>query len=628
MEHEGFAAEAPWCRVIITSHMAHGGADVPTSTRMVAGPAVSHDSRDTTGRSWDRFVLLPMIIAAVLLGVGNENFGFDSPGWIDPFMYLGYFWHYPVHAPPLDQDYKSSRLPWILPGYIIHSLADPVVASWVLVFSTLSGSGMALYLLVRDTTRDRAAAAIIAAAWTSCTWAHGIGGWNYHMLAAADYFLIASWLAFRAAHTGGRAPAVLSGVCAAAAVHTHLLFASFLPLLVLTYWSGLSGPSGRVARDAGQGLAGAAGITLILAAINRASGGIWLFFMPQVEQAQKLMRHDEWWQEAHVWLPGATYLIVPGALMLTGLAGLGGEGSQERRPLRVLVVQAWLALGLMCIAQFARHQATLNISYLAFPLYVYGFACGGATLATSRRRRYPVGLVAIGLLLVLGPLVLLMPDRLPRVMSTAAAAVTAAATAPVVPPLAFAVLGGLLTIATPAGARVLVFAGWFGVLNAWIAPAPAVYGTSTPGYRREMLELFREADAVTTAFDPRLDGIRYWFAEEHVITRFGETPLGSIFHGFIATRSWQYHLLAHDPAVPIQSLTLDQLDRTVCVGLLASPQTSGQLEAAFQAHFAALGRPLQRVTTRHFKGPNLAFDLTLLKPADASPQVEPPCARP
>jgi hypothetical protein len=179
-------------------------------------------------RRRDPFVLLPMLVAAVLIAAGNEDFGFDAPGWLDPFMYFGYFWHYPIHAPPLAEDYKSSRLPWILPGYVIHWLANPLIASQVLVFATLSAGGIALYLLVRDTTRDRPAAAVIAAAWTSCTWAHGIGGWNYHMLAAADYFLIASWLAFRAARTGARSATVLSGVCAAAAVHTHLLFASFL----------------------------------------------------------------------------------------------------------------------------------------------------------------------------------------------------------------------------------------------------------------------------------------------------------------------------------------------------------------------------------------------------------------
>jgi len=209
------------------------------------------------------FVLYPLLCPAILLAAGTDAFGFDPPGWLDSFMYLGYFWHYPAHLPALDHDYKASRLPWILPGYVIHWLGDTAAASVVLAFATLSAAGAALYLVVRDITQDRVAAAISAAALTSCTWAHGIGGWNYQMLAATDYFWVATWLAFRTATAGAAWSAFLSGLCAAAAAHTHLQFATFLPLLAMTYWSGLPSGTpaiGRVARDVLRAGAGATGI--------------------------------------------------------------------------------------------------------------------------------------------------------------------------------------------------------------------------------------------------------------------------------------------------------------------------------------------------------------------------------
>src|SRR4051812_3896324 len=80
----------------------------------------------------DPFLLIPPIIAAIFLGIAGEDFGFDAPGWVDPFMYFGYFWHYPTHPPMLDHDYKASRLPWILAGYALHWLGDPAAASCVL----------------------------------------------------------------------------------------------------------------------------------------------------------------------------------------------------------------------------------------------------------------------------------------------------------------------------------------------------------------------------------------------------------------------------------------------------------------------------------------------------------------
>jgi hypothetical protein len=42
--------------------------------------------------------------------------------------------------------------------------------------------------------------------------------------------------------------------------------------------------------------------------------------MPQVERARMLMRHDEWWEEAAVWIPRAAYLVTPIAFMRGGLA--------------------------------------------------------------------------------------------------------------------------------------------------------------------------------------------------------------------------------------------------------------------------------------------------------------------
>jgi hypothetical protein len=599
-----------------------------------AGPATStgmHTPATLDVRRRDRLLLLPIFIAAVFFGVRNEDFGFDSAGWLDPFMHLGYFWHYPAHLPGLDHDYKASRLPWILPGYVVHWLGDPAAASVVLAFATLATAGVALYLIVRDITQDRVAAAISATALTTCTWAHGIGGWNYQMLAATDYFWIATWLAFRAATTGVASSAFLSGVCAAAAAHTHLQFATFLPLLAMTYWSGL--PSripavGRLTRDLLWGSAGAIGITIAMAGINVATGGDWLFFMPQLVRAQYLMGQDIWWAEARKWVPTATYLIVPIAFMIAGLATLARRDSAALNwPKRVIILQAWLALGIMCFTQFARRKGTLDQSFLAFPVYAYGFPCIGVLLASHRDARRNAAVIAGSVGAILAPLLLLMPTALPHLMAKAVAMV-GATVPPVVPPLVLALAGCAVMIATRGTARLLIFSLWFGVVNAWIAPSPTAYGVGTPGYRRQMLELFREADGLTTAFDPRLDGIKYWFsADERVALPGGEVPLGWIFDSYVSTRGWMGNLFGHASAVPLQKLTRDDLATAVCVALLTSPQTSGHLEAAMQEHFAELGAPLRRVTIRHLKSRDLAFDLTLLKPADAPERRGPPCVR-
>ena len=63
-------------------------------------------------------ILFPLLAPAVLLAAGNDAFGFDPPGYLDSFVYVGYFWHYPEHLWVFDDNsnYKISRLPWILAG--------------------------------------------------------------------------------------------------------------------------------------------------------------------------------------------------------------------------------------------------------------------------------------------------------------------------------------------------------------------------------------------------------------------------------------------------------------------------------------------------------------------------------
>jgi len=345
-------------------------------------------------------------------------------------------------------------------------------------------------------------------------------------------------------------------------------------------------------------------------------------------RAQSLMRQDVWWAEARVWVPNATYLIVPIVLMVGALPVLRRSDPAERhRPARVLVLQAWLALAIMCFTQFARRKGTLDQSFLAFPVYAYGFPCVGVLLAGGRDVKGSAGLIATCVVAILGPLLLLMPTALPRVMTQLALMFNAAGI-PVVAPLAVALIGCGVTMATRGATRLLVFAVWFGVVNAWIAPSPTAYGIHTPGYHRQMLELFHEADGMTAAFDPRLDGIKYyWDTDARVNTSSGQLPLGLVFDSYVSTRGWQGNRLTHDRTVPVSQLTLNDLDNVMCVGLLAPPQSSRQLESNLQTRFAVLGRPLRHLTTRHLQRPDLEFDLTLLIPADSPDRHGPPCTR-
>jgi hypothetical protein len=585
----------------------------------------------------DRFLLFPLLAPAVLLAAGNDAFGFDPPGFLDSFVYVGYFWHYPEHLWVFDDNnnYKISRLPWILPGYVLHTLAGPIVASYLLAYFTLALGAVALYLLVKACLNDRGSAAIVSVAWACCTWAHGNGGWNYQVLIAIDYYLVACWLMVRAARARSAASAVLmAGAFFAAAVHTHLFLVVFAPLVAVLYVAALPNDDpqkfGRSLRAAGAVIVGGLALTAALAIINRATGGAWLFFMPQVDQAMRVTNpdYDHWWKGASQWLPAARYLVIPLALMCAGLPVLFRRHLEDDRRMAItLVALAWAALGIMGYFQFAQRLTTLDYSYVAFALYPHAFASLGAVLFETKRSahsaRLHAGIVSAA---VLGTLLILLPTPLPEAMNALFRASVLEPFWPIATPLAVCLLGVAAMLMLRGTGRVIVFAVWFSAVNAWLAPSRSSYGIATPGYQQSMLKTFYEADRLTTEIDPTLIGIKYWMSNEILATPTGDVLLRSVFDSFLSTRAWFTNLLGRrSPSPPIEQLTLADLDRGACIGVLSSVDRQAELQRAMEAHFASLDRPLRAVTVRRFEDETLSFALAVLKPAASPDEGAAPC---
>lgn len=583
----------------------------------------------------DRLLLFPLLAPALLLAAGNDAFGFDPPGFLDSFVYVGYFWHYPEHLWVFDDNsnYKISRLPWILPGYLLHSLAGPIVASYVLAYVTLALGAVALYLLIKECLNDRASAAIVSVAWACCTWVHGNGGWNYQVLIAIDYYLLACWLVVRAARAPSGGLAVLmAGAFFAAAVHTHLFLIVFAPLVAVLYAMALPADDTRKLARSLQATAavivGGLALTAVLAIINKATKGDWLFFMPQVEQAMRVTNpaYDHWWKgNASQWLPAARYLVMPLAAMVAGFAALFVRRDGSRRMSLALVGLAWASFAIMCYAQLAQRLTTLDYSYVAFALYPHAFACLAVAVAGEKRGAWAVTLSAI---VIIGTLALLLPAPLPQLMEALARSVALAQFGPIVAPLVVSLVGIVAMLLLRGTPRVIVFAVWFSIVNAWIAPMPSAYGLGTPGYLQSMLKLFREADRVTTEIDPTLIGIKYWKSDETITTATGELRLPWVFDSFLSTRAWFTNLLGRkSPSPPIDQLRLADLDRGTCIGVLSSVDRQAEFQGAMEAHFASLDRPLRAVTVRQFEDGGLSFALSVLKPVATPDDGAAPCAQ-
>jgi hypothetical protein len=486
------------------------------------------------------------------------------------------------------------------------------------------------------------------------------------MLAASAYYLTACWLIVRAARSPyvvsgvpppptaparlvearaaregcRRAPVLTSlgaGAFLAASVHSYIVLVVFAPLVAFLYWAalphGIERPVARGARTGLLVLCGGLLLTLALALVNRATGGAWLFFLPQLEAAVRYSQPgaDIWWvTNVKDWLPSARYLVIPASLLVAGLAVLLERRTDQDRRMKVMFVAlAWAGVAIMCWFQFVRRQVALDYSYHAFPIYLYAFPCLGAAL-TGRESRAILA-SSLAALAIVGTLLFLLPTPLPQAMDAISSATALDRFAAIVPPLVFALFGVSVMTFVRDRLRIVIFVSWFSVLNGWIAPDRSSYGVNTPGYRAQMIELFREADRFTTELDPSLIGIKYWLSDEQVANARGTVPLRAVFDSFVATRAWFTNLLGRvAPSPPIGRLTLDDLDRGVCIGVLSSTEAQDSTAKAIEARYAALGRPLRVVAARRFERPDLSFALTVLKPSPeggVEASTSTPCAR-
>jgi len=188
-------------------------ADETLYSQNVNSSGIPEPRRVAVSRLVDWYALIPVVGPALLWMLGGRDFLFDPPGWVDTFGMLGRFWHY-AEQNPLFEEYKNSRLPLILPGFVLHQLLDTVTAEQFLHMATLVASSVGLYFLLRDTLKDRTAAAVASAAWSCYTWIHGDGGWNYQVNGASAYHIWGLWALARSAGvpaSGGRGWALAGG---------------------------------------------------------------------------------------------------------------------------------------------------------------------------------------------------------------------------------------------------------------------------------------------------------------------------------------------------------------------------------------------------------------------------------
>lgn len=345
-----------------------------------------------TSRSVPSDRTVPYVIALLLLPALVLCWRDDplySPLWqSDPWFYLGYFKNLVnFKRDVLPGFYYGSRLSWILPGYLVHSLFPPLIANAVLHLTVHSVAVLSLFSILRWTVGLRGAY-LTAMIFSFHPWLWCATGWDYVNGAAIAYYLLAMALLTHAALQPLRKRSlILAGMALAGAVYTHLFLLAFLPLL-LFYYIGLTGAWDRKhftrsISDLGIWLgAGFVALTFPLGAINYlcVDGNPW-FWSPSFKTARAVTSNfiwgeDIWWDGKLV--PFLWFVVAGSAAAILVLLSRMRRSQEYSKAGLLFSLQLLLATALMAYLQM-RGISLLGHYFYAFYLLPFVFLVFGSS---------------------------------------------------------------------------------------------------------------------------------------------------------------------------------------------------------------------------------------------------------
>jgi hypothetical protein len=289
---------------------------------------------------------------------------YNPSGTVDPWLYTALFVNFDQIYAYFGTTYYVSRLPWIVPGRIVHGVLPVDAAYWVLHGLMYAGGVAALFFLVRR--HLGLAAGVIGAAtlalsplyWNAQYWDY-IDGVSLTYLAAGLCFGLPLTNGVRRAASVG-----VGGFFLAAAVTTNL----FVALVAMTYpiayvfvqpAKGLRQRFVLALKDVVAFLLGAATLLVALGLHSRTNGGSFVFFQPQVDVIRSGII-DDYKIPGYEWLRSEPRLLVPGFLVVVGT------------PL--------LALGRSLPPFRFAAGATAGLAFLTAFIYGWEFFAGGSVL--------------------------------------------------------------------------------------------------------------------------------------------------------------------------------------------------------------------------------------------------------
>ena len=461
----------------------------------------------------------------------------SSQGFIDPWVYFGYFLDLKQHLRSFKGAYFTTRLSWTIPGAIVYRIFPAQIAPYLLHVALFYAATISFYLILKHTVSQRAA--MLGTVLMGChSYFLRSMGWDYIDGAAITYYLMTlGALTFAAkSDAASRKWLFAAGALAALTVYCQLFLIVFSPLALGYYLFARRKfectPLPGARRLFGYGFVL---VTIILGVFNMTVNGRFFFFVNSMGEAAKLViNHNPYNDVSFHWLAGATWLALPAVALIAAILCLRSKHTISALPKTefVLFWQRYLVLSaaIMVVWELLR-QPVLQLSFYASYLIPVSFLALGS-LAEPRLRTLGrwqfVMLISIVLCVSLLPFVL--PGESALMLSLQSRA------------LLWPVLISLTGVTVIARARNRVsLAGLFllilGLTTLTAANSTRTWGQAgqadDPAFQKYAFLAIVDSVRTTQELDPKAN-LFFWYD-------YGDR-LGKLFRSVASTYGWSYRL--------------------------------------------------------------------------------------
>ena len=342
------------------------------------------------------FYGLAILSLPLLLLWINNSWVFHYPVSIDAWIYSGFHLHLREFLRTFGTTYYASRVPWTVPGWLLHSILSDEHALYVLHFGVFYLAAFSLYCAVRNIFLNRTAAFATALMMGTHAYFLVAVGWDY-----VDGYSIAWLLVSLAALSGAaigrhwRVAGVGWGIAVCLAVSTYILLVLFVPVEIGMFLLLNRFKEKRPIVSVGLlAVSGGVGATVTLGLINWLLGGPFLYVLGQINPlstvAANRFRYElplgQWiWNSPWVLLPAIAFTFSCSFLWLHRKSVLqkirSADSTLDWEISLSICCLADLASSLIFVALEADHFYVLQIDYRANALLPFAFLVVGGVFA-------------------------------------------------------------------------------------------------------------------------------------------------------------------------------------------------------------------------------------------------------